>query len=217
MPQAPDRSARVPRKIDLDFRPETYFLPLNLEAYVLSHVSGFQRREMLRAALDDNEIDTVCALLTDSELEEALRERLFKSHPVFLSGEFLPRREEGEVEIARITLDSTTYDVTCVYARFEDGIFHFRVVDEYEGETLSGPARCTSDKPLTLGELVEFFDCAWPLMKALKMNFPGDLRGMLGFFRAEPAFYPHIDALYRRRVRAAYRARRAAVRSKAQR
>jgi hypothetical protein len=43
MPQAPNRSARVPRKIDLDFRPETYFLPLNLEAYLLSHVNGFQR------------------------------------------------------------------------------------------------------------------------------------------------------------------------------
>jgi hypothetical protein len=170
---------------------------------------------MLRAALANNELDTVSELLADSEVPEELREKLFKSHPAFLGGEFLPHREEGEVEIARITLESTTYDVTCVYARFEDGIFHFRVVDEYEGDTLSGRARCKSDKPLTLGELVEFFDRAWPLMRVLKMNFPGDLRGMLGFFRAESAFYPQIDALYRRRVRAAYRTRRTAGRSKA--
>ena len=80
------------------------------------------------------------------------------------------------------------------------------MVDEYEGNTLSGPAACTSDKPLTIGELVEFLDCAWPLMDVLEMNCEGALRDMLGFFRAESAFYPQIDALYRRRVRKAYRA-----------
>jgi len=91
-------------------------------------------------------------------------------------------------------------------------VLHFRVVDEYEGDTLSGPARCTSDKPLTLGELVEFFDGAWPLQEVPDMNYPGSLRGMLGFFKAESAFYPQIDGLYRQRVRKACRALRAAER-----
>ncbi len=214
--QPSDRPTRTPNSINLDFRPETYFWPLNLETHLLSHIKGAKRREILKAAVARNEIDEVWELIGRSELPEEIREGLGTIHPAFLGGEFLPGREEGEVEVARITLESATCDVTCVYARFEEGMFHFRVVDEYEGETLSGPATCASDKPLTLGELVEFFDGAWPLMRVLEMNYADDLRGMLGFFRAESAFYPQLDALYQRRVREAHRELRAAERSGAE-
>jgi hypothetical protein len=41
-----------------------------------------------------------------------------------MGGEYLPDLIPNEVEIARITIASTTQDVTCVYARqVEDGIF----------------------------------------------------------------------------------------------
>ena len=106
-----------------------------------------------------------------------------------------------EVEIVRMAINSTTFGVTSVYARRGKSRIYYRVVDEYGGDTLSGPSTRSSIKPLNLGQLVEFFDRAWPLMEVLEMNFEGDIDGMLGFFRAESVFSPQIDALYRIRVR----------------
>lgn len=137
-------------------------------------------------------------------------EALSRIHPSFLGGEFLPTRKENEVEIARITLASTTSDVASVYARLEGGRFHYRVVDEYAGDTLIGPTTCTSDRPLTLGELVEFLHAAWPIVAVLDMGFEGSVRYKLSCFEAESAFYPKLKAVYKQRLREAYRNRRAA-------
>lgn len=63
--------------------------------------------------------------------------------------------------IVRITIASVTQDVTCVYARRSKRRIHYRVVDEYENETLSGKTTRTSTHPLTLGELETFFNNAW--------------------------------------------------------
>jgi hypothetical protein len=54
-------------------------------------------------------------------------------HPMFMGGNYLPETNTDEVEIARIELNSVTYDVTCVFARFQNGTIYYRVVDEYEG------------------------------------------------------------------------------------
>jgi len=202
------RRAKTPKTIDLDFRPETYFWPLNLQTHLLSHIKGAKRREIVKAAIANNEIDSVLELI-NPDLPDDTMEALSRIHPSFLGGEFLPTREENEVEIARVTLDSTTSDVTSVYVRFDDGLFHYRVVDEYEGETLTGPANCTSEKPLTLGELVEFLDCAWPIVEVLELGFEGSVSHKLGCFEAESAFYPQMNAAYKQRVREAYRPRRA--------
>ena len=177
---------KAPKRINLDFRPATYFWPLDLKTHLLSHVKGAQRRAALKAAIGSDEFAQAFERIGHSELPDEMREAHFSIHPAFLGGEFLPARGESEVEVARITIASTTSDVTSVYARFEDGLLHYRVVDEYEGETLSGPAACTSDKPLTLGELVEFLDCAWPLMDVLETNCEGGLRDMLASSKPSP-------------------------------
>jgi hypothetical protein len=41
------------------------------------------------------------------------------------------------VEIARLNIDSTTSDVTSVYARPGKDRINYRVVDEYQGDTLA--------------------------------------------------------------------------------
>jgi hypothetical protein len=51
--------------------------------------------------------------------------------------------------IAGITIASTTQDVTCVYARRGKNRIHYRVVDEYQGDTLSDRQARTSVRPLT--------------------------------------------------------------------
>ncbi len=128
------------------------------------------------------------------------RRAIGRIHPHFMGGEYLPDQEDGEVEIARIEIDSTTSDVTSVYARLDGSTIRYRVVDEYGGETLSGPAERESKEPLTLGELEEFFIGAWPFLEVLDMNFENDTQGMLGFFRARSQFYPRLDDLLRKRV-----------------
>ena len=57
-----------------------------------------------------------------------------------------------------------------------------------------------SEKPLTLGEMADFFLSAWSLIEALEMNFGADLDGALGFFVAKSDFYPDFGRLCRKRV-----------------
>ncbi len=122
-----------------------------------------------------------------------------------MGGEYLPDRRGRELEIARITIQSTTQDVTCVYAFQGRERIRYRVVDEYGGDCLQGRTRRTSSRPLTLGDLTDFFLGAWNLIPVLEMNFrDGDssLDDALGFIRGESTFYPDFDALLRSRVKA---------------
>ena len=121
-------------------------------------------------------------------------------HPMFMGGNYLPETEDAEVEIARIELASTTFDVTALFAKFANGQILFRVVDEYEGDTLTGPSEMKSEKPLTLGEMADFFLSAWSLTEVLEMNFETDVDRALGFFVAKSDFYPDFDRLCRKRV-----------------
>ena len=122
-----------------------------------------------------------------------------------MGGEYLPNLGPSEVEIARITIESTLQDVTSVFARRGKRRIYYRVVDEYEGETLSGKTERTSTKPLTLGELETFFNGAWSIFDVLEMNFgddgydPDDIRR---FSSVTSQFYPQIGALYRKRIEA---------------
>ena len=186
--------------IDLDFRPKTYFGPHPLEQHLLSKVKGAVLRDRLKALFAEGRHDEVLSLLEDGGVSEGDRKALEAMHQMFMGGNYLPDTADGEVEIARIRIASTTFDVTSVYARRQDGVIRYRVVDEYGGDTLEGPAEMESNQPLSLGELADFFLAAWPLIDVLDMNFEGDRDSSLGFFVAESDFYPDLDALCRQRV-----------------
>jgi hypothetical protein len=64
-----------------------------------------------------------------------------------MGGEYLPDRRDTEVEIARINIDSTTSDVTSVYAKAGKDRIRYRVVDEYNGDTLSEKRTRSSRRP----------------------------------------------------------------------
>jgi hypothetical protein len=53
-----------------------------------------------------------------------------------MSGEYLPDFEGDEVEIARVTLASATGDIISIRGRHEGGRIHYRIVDEYDDETV---------------------------------------------------------------------------------
>lgn len=194
-------------EIDLEFRPTSYFWPLGLELHLLATVKGSARKTALKGLIDAGRIDEVSEFLAQSSLSEADRHAIGRLHPSFMGGEYLPDIDAREVEVARISIRSVTSDVTSVYARRGAGRIQYRVVDEYQNETLVGRTKRTSMKPLTLGEVSQFLTDAWQFMAVLEMNYEDNLDGMLGFFTGVSVFYPQFDALLRREVRARYAGR----------
>ena len=116
-----------------------------------------------------------------------------------MGGEYLPNRQETEVEIARINIDSTTSDVTSIYAKAGKNRIYYRVVDEYDGDTLNEKRSRSSKQPLTLEALVEFFLEAWSLKEVLHYN-ELDREGAHDFTRPSSEFYPQFEAVIRARI-----------------
>jgi hypothetical protein len=199
--------------IDLAFRPASYFWPLGLQTHFLARIKGAERKAALKQLIAAGRFDEIPSFLTKSALSSDERQALGRIHPALMGGEYLPDMLTDEVEIARITIASTTQDVTSVYARRGKNRIYYRVVDEYEGGTLSGRTTRTSTRPLTLGELEIFLNGAWSIFAVLAMNvgsqgYDRDL--MLAFVvGVESQFYPQISELYARRIDAWGAARRA--------
>jgi len=192
--------------INGDFRPKTYFWAHDLKVKLPSDIAGAERRRLYEAAvaagepspfLDDPDFSA-------EQLEPELRRAWGGYHPSHLGGEFLPRRRNEEVEIARIVIDSTTRDVTCVYAKRGKNRIYYTVVDEYGGDTLANAGTRTSKQPLTQDQLVDFFLGSWDLLNVLEVNFghhgypPGRVHGFL--LDVQSDFYPDFEDEVRRRV-----------------
>jgi len=190
--------------INLDYKPKSYFGPRRLEEYLISQVKGAVVRERLETLFNEGRYDEVAALLGEHGLSKADLKALGAVHPMFMGGNYLPDMGEEEIEIARIEIASTTFDVTSLYAKPDNGVIHYRVVDEYEGDTLSGPGEMTSQEPLTLREMTGFFLNAWSLIDVLEMNFDDDIESALAFFSAKSSFYSDFDRLCRQRVTEAF-------------
>ena len=144
---------------DFDFRPDYWEPAADPITELTRNVKGQLRRELITEVVSGRAGDSEVHpdLLPDELNDPNLLGRL---HPRFMGGEYLPGHLHGEVEIARIVLESTTMDVTSVRARPADGRIHYRVVDEYPDigpfAVLHGPT--ISARPLRFGELVRLID-----------------------------------------------------------
>ena len=107
--------------IDLSFRPKSYFGPQRLEEYLISKVKGAVLKARLEALSKEGRHQEVASFLGEEGISPAYIKALERMHPMFMGGNYLPDTEEGEVEIARIEISSTTRDVTCVFAKPESG------------------------------------------------------------------------------------------------
>jgi hypothetical protein len=192
------------RQIDRSYRPSRYFGPAALETHLLSTVKGTERRNLGASRLRSGDA-SFAECLAEPSLPGDLRASGGAIRPAMMGGEHLPDRRAGELEIARITIQSTTQDVTCVYASPGRDRIRYRVVDEYGGDCLEGRTKSTSSRPLSLGDLTYFFLGAWDLVRVLERNFPSgasSLEATLDFFKGESAFYPDFDAALRARAKA---------------
>ena len=192
--------------IDLGYRPKSYFWPLGLATHLLSRIKGAKRRAALKRLIDSGRLEDIPDYLAQSKLGNDERRAVGLIHPAFMGGEYLPDVLPNEVMVARTTIASVTRDVTCVYARRTKHRMLYRVVDEYQGDTLSERRTRTSIRPLTLGQLSEFFSGAWSIFDVLEMNFADegyDIDEMQAFVLGiESEFYPQLDGIYRRQIAA---------------
>lgn len=109
-----------------------------------------------RVALEEEDVRGVEPLLARESLPEPERQIWGSIHPAMMGGEYLPDLTDGGVEIARISLKSTTSDQISVRASQEGNRIRYSVADEYDTEfdlTFE-----TSDRPLFMGEMIEFLD-----------------------------------------------------------
>lgn len=185
--------------VDLTFRPAGYFWPLDLATHLLATVKGAERRKHIQSLIDANRLDLLEDLVAKSSLAPEVRRATGRIHPWFMGGEYLPDQMRGEVEIARVTLASTTQDVVSVRARKGKNRIRYRVVDEYGGETLSGRNARTSLRPLTLGQLIDFLDGAWSIREVVTGNeMECDVGEMRSFVTVSSPFYRHLATHYDR-------------------
>jgi hypothetical protein len=196
------------------FRPASYWEHSTPLSAILSNIKGQNRRRMVRDYLTGvrrSETGIHPGYL-EAELDEKTRSWLGSHHPSWMGGEYLPRYLPGEVEIARIALDSTTQDVISFRARRRRGgrRILYRVVDEYpEGADWTWrPA--SSAQPLTFPQVIALIDDARTLDLAeqkgslpllyLEMREGYEPEELLNFVTVESDFYPDLSAYYQQQA-----------------
>ncbi len=193
-PGPPTSEGRV--TFDPDFRPATYWPREPDVAVRLSRIKGSVRRKSAEEALHEQGSEALAEhpqLFTES-LDEETRRRWGALHPWDTEGEFLPDLDEGEVEIARIELASVTADVISFRARPHGAGMRYRVVDEYDLDTVL--LERNSLEPLTAGELIELIDGTGIIDEVLALNFEDAPDEAAGFVTVSSAFYPRLSDYY---------------------
>ena len=191
--------------IDLEYRPDDYFGPLSRATYLLGTVKGATRQAHIRKLINEGRLADLEEWMKSESLSEETRSIAGKINPTFMGGEYLPDLRKGEIEIARISLESTTADVISIRATRGKTRIRYRIVDEYLPDSpYTGPtSRRTSNRPLTLGQLEQFIEGAGAGMDNIRLSiFPyttSTAEDLAGFVRATSPFYPELEALYEQR------------------
>jgi hypothetical protein len=181
---------------NLDFRP-VYFGPEDLEKHFGARVKGELRRQ---AAMDMAASGDFDEEVMSSGLDDEHRKAVSAIHPWLMGGEYLPDLLEGEIEIARVTLASTTMDVISIRAQIVETGFNYRIVDEYEGE-LDREFEFepkTTVSPLSMKEIIGVIDGSELVTGPRDMNLEGGatIEDVYNFATVTSVFYPELEAYY---------------------
>ena len=191
---------------DLSFRPDSYFPQSRTREQLLANIKGQSRREIARGVLEEEGIVGLNAFIARDELTDHDRDMWGRVHPWMMGGEYLPEFKGEEVEIARVSLKSTTFDQMSIRARPEGGHIRLSVEDEYETE-YELPVT-TINKPFTLGQMIEFIDAVahpedtygsglvesnWNFIESEDFRHPAEC---VDFASIESAVYPELERYY---------------------
>ncbi|WJW75556.1 hypothetical protein QVG61_00245 [Thiohalobacter sp. IOR34] len=194
--------------IDLSYRPATYWPEALTQEQLISRISGKVRQDIAREILQTEGFPGLTPFLAREELPEDEKQAWGRIHPDLMGGEYLPPLLDGEVEIAHVSLASTTSDQISIRARREDDVIIYRIVNEYEEEGfVYQPLFDRSDEPLTLGELVRLLDgseiqgdiFSGGVIRAhweQCIEFDPDVDAALQFVSAHSCFYPQLADYY---------------------
>ena len=190
--------------IDYGYRPSSYWEDETPAQAILKNIKGDFRREEIRKALAKGELEEIPQEILRDTISDNLRKATGRIHPRFMGGEYLPDYREDEVEIARISLASTTNDIISIRARRgRTGLIRYSIADEYNGDFTYVLSRKTSRQPLTLRQLVSFLE------NSSQNEVPGDLitgyndlnnewlddrDSLRHFTRISSEFYPQLSA-----------------------
>ena len=184
---------------DLDYRPISYWdQPVTS---LLATIKAEHQRRAVSEALSAGQVPDSQFLL--GEPDEMTQKQLEAIHPSFMGGAYLPDFEDWEVEIARVTLNSTTGDVIAIWAQPSEEGIAFRMVDEYADEGSDWFISTeTSIEPLTFEELIEML----VLASNLRWGDGDDFRvfdfrtrnapGTVGFLSFTSFFYPELTRFF---------------------
>lgn len=196
-------------RFDLAYRPESYWDAPDPLSAIRCNIKGQLRREMVTDFVTGQAPESLGPIeseFLEDTVAEGTRTFLGGIHPRWMGGEYLPDYRSGEVEIARVVLESTLLDVYSFRARRigkRRPRILYRAEDEYESEwTLP---RHSSAQPLTLGQLIELID--WSTCSSddrdPNLDFVANIWRFTdpidcpGFVTVESDFYPQLNVWYR--------------------
>ena len=125
-------------------------------------------------------------------------------HPSHMGGEYLPPLRKGEVEIARISLQSVTADQISIRARGLGQRIGYYVIDEYGSDIATYVCRpASSSSPLSLRDLIGLMENAVEggsiIFPILEMNMSGGSTQaeLAAFITVTSDFYADLGPYYR--------------------
>ena len=192
-------------QIDLNYRPNTYWPEALDQEQLLSRIQGESRRTIARNVLAEEGFAGLNAFLARETLDDEDRRDWGLVHPQCMGGEYLPQLDVEDVEIARISLASTTGDQISIRASHAGEKIRYEVCDEYEWTYEL--AFTESEQPLTLAELIALIDgsknreeeqpggllvCHWENM----ISWGHSPDEAVDFAWVQSAWYPELAAYY---------------------
>jgi hypothetical protein len=142
---------------------DDFLPPSTPEETVLRRIKGNFRRQFVAEAIQSEGLDSIPPPWLEHDLSMSLKDLLGAQAPDARGGEDLPDLDEGEVEIARLTLTNSVHgEVTSLRARRSpDGSeILLQMVDEYE-TCFALPYEQVAS-PLTSEQVLELFREADP-------------------------------------------------------
>lgn len=189
-------------KYNLSYRPPAYF---DTATVVIANIKGQYRRQKLKELIEAGDLEEIDEWLVKWKLSDDERQASTMVHPMYMGGEYLPDYRLGEVEIARVSLESVTSDVISIRARPHHNKIHYRIVGEYETRFRFKPRE--TDEPLTMGELIALLDGASGVFDEARgftdayrnysLENGSDLKSLLSFVTISSEFYPELGQWYR--------------------